>query len=375
MRPVIKFNIYIYFLTGISLLGSIIALFQSYERFIICFLEAFLFFSGISVTCLFFISLQQLVRARWGSNFQKIALNFSRFVPFILIPLLLIIADILIFRKIFNPSSKELIISSNSFFNLYTNPYFYSARLIVYYITWLFLYLKIKKHFVSPEEKSENGNKYLPYSGSFIILYVLSFSFAGIDLVILLQNGWMNTIWSIYYISGSYLTVLAVIALFSIVYEYYRKETIATKEEYHNISKMIFGFTIFWGYIAYSQYFLIWYVNQPTEVSFFANRINSSIGDLGLFLITMRFAIPFLLLLSAKNKRNKKLILISSITLLVSQLIDIIWMEQQSMDKDLLQYGWENAAIFILFLCFFILRIKPANIPTTINKSISNPVV
>lgn len=341
----------------------------------ISFLEAFLFFSGISVTCLFFISLQQIVRAKWGSDFQKIALNLSRLVPFTIIPLLLIISDILIFKKVFNPFYQGQISHPNGFYSLYTNPIFYSERLILYYLIWLYIYLKIKKQFASTENQPENDNKYPAYSGLLIILYVLSFSFAGIDLIILFQKGWLNTIWSIYYISGSYLTALSAIALFSIIFEYYRNETIATKEEYGNIAKMIFGFSIFWGYIAYSQYFLIWYVNQPIEVSFYANRINSTWSEMDLILISLRFAIPFLLLLPSANKMNKKYILVSSITIIVSSLIDIIRMEEQAIAENIPQSNCENAAIFILFLCIFILGIKSVKFPSAINKSISNPIV
>ena len=32
-------------------------------------------------------------------------------------------------------------------------------------------------------------------------------------------------------------------------------------EHYHDLGKWIFGLTVFWAYIAFSQYMLIWYAN------------------------------------------------------------------------------------------------------------------
>ena len=38
-----------------------------------------------------------------------------------------------------------------------------------------------------------------------------------------------------------------------------------TTEHYHDLGKLLFAFVFFWGYIAFSQYMLIWYGNIPEE--------------------------------------------------------------------------------------------------------------
>ena len=41
---------------------------------------------------------------------------------------------------------------------------------------------------------------------------------------------------------------------------------------YHDLGKLLFAFVIFWGYIAFSQYLLIWYANLPEEAEWYAWR-------------------------------------------------------------------------------------------------------
>ena len=56
----------------------------------------------------------------------------------------------------------------------------------------------------------------------------------------------------------------------------YLRNTI-TMEHLHDVAKLMFGFTVFWAYIAFAQYFLIWYGNMPEETQFYLLRRNGSV--------------------------------------------------------------------------------------------------
>ena len=45
-----------------------------------------------------------------------------------------------------------------------------------------------------------------------------------------------------------------------------------TAEHYHDLGKYLFGFVFFWGYIAFSQYMLLWYASIPEETLWLARR-------------------------------------------------------------------------------------------------------
>ena len=47
-------------------------------------------------------------------------------------------------------------------------------------------------------------------------------------------------------------------------------------EHYHDLGKWMFALTIFWAYIAFSQYLLIWYANIPEETDWFLQRFEGT---------------------------------------------------------------------------------------------------
>ena len=70
-----------------------------------------------------------------------------------------------------------------------------------------------------------------------------------------------------------------------------------TTEHYHDLGKLLFAFVIFWGYIAFSQYMLIWYANIPEETIWYVHRQDHGWTGVSVALAVLRFGVPFLLLL------------------------------------------------------------------------------
>ncbi|NJM10144.1 MAG: hypothetical protein HC883_04495 [Bdellovibrionaceae bacterium] len=67
----------------------------------------------------------------------------------------------------------------------------------------------------------------------------------------------------------------------------------------HDLGKFLFAFTVFWAYIAYSQYMLIWYANLPEETVFYMPRVTGSWMYVTAALLLFKFIVPFLALLPA----------------------------------------------------------------------------
>ena len=75
-------------------------------------------------------------------------------------------------------------------------------------------------------------------------------------------------------------------------------------EHLHDLGKWMFALTVFWTYIAFSQYMLIWYANLPEETIFFYNRMQGSWLYISLLLVFGHFIFPFFLLLARGAKRS-----------------------------------------------------------------------
>ncbi len=72
---------------------------------------------------------------------------------------------------------------------------------------------------------------------------------------------------------------------------------------------LLFTFTVFYAYIAFSQYFLIWNAAIPEETFWFVQREKGSWWDIGMLLIFGHFALPFLSLLRIDAKLSLTLMI------------------------------------------------------------------
>ena len=75
-------------------------------------------------------------------------------------------------------------------------------------------------------------------------------------------------------------------------------------EHLHDLGKFLFAFTVFWAYIAFSQFFLMWYANMPEETIFYKARLEGSWKTVSILLTVGHFAVPFLFLMGRAVKRN-----------------------------------------------------------------------
>jgi hypothetical protein len=102
-------------------------------------------------------------------------------------------------------------------------------------------------------------------------------------------------------------------------------ESVISAEHMQDIGKLLFAFTAFWAYIAFSQFFLIWYANLPEETVFFKARLEGSWQALSILLMAGHFGIPFFYLMGKDVKRRNATLAIGGAWLLLMHLLDIYW--------------------------------------------------
>jgi hypothetical protein len=103
-----------------------------------------------------------------------------------------------------------------------------------------------------------------------------------------------------------------------------------TTEHFHDLGKMIFAFTVFWAYVAFSQFMLIWYANIPEETGWYKERfVGGWFGGWGLLSATLlfgHFVIPFFGLVSRHIKRRRPTLAFWAIWQLVMIYLDMYWL-------------------------------------------------
>ena len=88
----------------------------------------------------------------------------------------------------------------------------------------------------------------------------------------------------------------------------------------------LFAFVVFWGYIAFSQFLLIWYANMPEETVWYRPRMAAGWGTISLILIFGHLFIPFFVLLGRTARRNRKVLAGAAIFLLAMHWVDHFWL-------------------------------------------------
>ena len=164
------------------------------------------------------------------------------------------------------------------------------------------------------------------FSCRWLLFYALAVTFAAYDWLVGLDYLWFSTMWGVYIFAGCAwasmgLTILVVTWLRSMGY----LQKVVTDEHYHLMGKLLFAFTVFWAYIAFSQYFLIWYANITEETRFYLIRNTEAWRWVSMFIVVGHFVAPFLLLLSQQRKKRPAVVAGVCIWILFMHLVDIYW--------------------------------------------------
>jgi len=194
-------------------------------------------------------------------------------------------------------------------------------------------------------------------SAPFIMLFAITYTLASIDLMMSLSPRWFSTIFGVYCWGGLFYQALAGITITAICLR--KKEAVGdyiTDDHLHDLGKLMFAFLVFWGYVAFSQYMLIWYGNLPEETFYFIAR-NGAYKPVSLALMLGKFVIPFFLLIIRPAKRNANWLLFVALWFVVAQALDIYWMVMPTFFAEKPVFGLMEIFIFLGFFALFALSV------------------
>jgi hypothetical protein len=137
---------------------------------------------------------------------------------------------------------------------------------------------------------------------------------------------------------------------------------VVTVEHYHDLGKFLFAFTVFWAYIAFSQYMLIWYANIPEETQWFLKRQTGQWAWVSLALILGHFVLPFLLLISRYFKRRPVLLAAVGTYMILVSWLDVYWLVIPEFSPGVARFGLMDVLCFFgmtgIYSLFLVFRLK-----------------
>ncbi len=335
----------------IGAIGSVAGIILNYSHFMLSYLVAVMVVGGISVTALFFVMIQFLTRAGWSVLIRRVPEFLSAFTPFLIFAFLPILFDAWVTHSIFEWTHKEVVMQDHVLQSKapYLNEVFFTVRTLIYVLAWFWMYRVIIGNSLRQDETTDIAPTLTNFkrSGPFVVLYGLTLTFAAFDYLMSLQPHWYSTIFGVYFFAGSFVATIALITIFVVLLKEGGYLPGVTVEHYHNLGKYLFAFTVFWTYIAFSQYFLIWYGNIPEEILFYLRRYEPGWIVVSWALLFVHFIIPFVLLLPQKSKRNPKMLAFVSAMILVIHYFEMHWVAVAAHHKTF-TFGYEEIAAIAL---------------------------
>jgi hypothetical protein len=319
------------------------------KQFFFSWLVAFLFFLTLALGALFFVLIQYAAQGGWGIVLRRIGETVFATLPVLALLSLPVFFGL---HTLYEWSHHD-VVEHDALLRWkapYLNVPFFLIRAALYFGVWSFLAIL---YYRGSRGQDASGDPAVSarlrrLAGPAIIVMALTSSFASIDWIMSLTPHWYSTIFGVYFFAGSF---VGFIALLSVVAVAMRRagllETVISPEHLHDVGKFLFAFTAFWAYIAFSQFFLMWYANMPEETIWYKARIEGSWMKVSLFLIAGHFVAPFFYLMGRDVKRNGATLAIGGTWLLVMHFVDIYWQVMPTLHRDGLRPSLLDAAAFL----------------------------
>ncbi len=318
------------------------------------YLTALVFVTSMSVGALAWLLLLHLTGAVWSVALRRLLENLASPLPWsalLFIPVVLNLGRLYVWADFARISADPGLARKA----VWLNPTAFTARAALYFTTWAVVTGLLRLSSIRQDRTGDPAHIRRMRSASAwgTIGVGLTSSFAAFDWLMSFDPRWTSSIFGVYFWAGSLVGGLAALILLVLVVHAagWLRETI-TAEHLHDLGKLLFGFVIFWAYIAFSQYFLIWYANFPDETEWYVVRRAGDWNTLSWALVFGHFVVPFFLLLSRPTKRSPFWLGFVAAWSLVFHYADLYWVIMPALSPSRPEPRWLDAS-WLLTLLFF----------------------
>ncbi|MCX7702045.1 MAG: hypothetical protein N2039_14305 [Gemmataceae bacterium] len=326
-------------LAGVSLGALVLTLVGwaiSPRQFAFSYLTAWVFAVSLAVGGLFWAMLHHVTGAVWSVVIRRIPEQLA----FVIVPLSLLALPLLLNLRhthgwIEHPDAvweKK---------KAYLNQPFFIGRTIFFLAAWVWMAWRLRRWSLRHDETGDPSSlrRMRWHSPTGLLILGVTTTFAAFDWLMSLDWHWYSTIFGVVYWAGAIVGSLAVITLFALALRA-TGLTAITVEHLHDLGKLLFGFTIFWAYVSFSQYFLIWYANLSEETPWYIQRMTGSWRALTLFLAVGHFVLPFLWLLPREAKRTPWRLGVAAGWLVFMHFVDLYWQVMPVLHNEGFSLSW-----------------------------------
>ncbi len=318
------------------------------------YLTALFFFVSLALGGLFFTSIQHVTNAGWSVTIRRFSESLSTFLPvgFVLTLIFIVFGADSVYEWLHPEAvAKDHLLQHKS---PYLNKPFFIIRTVLFFVLWILFQRKIVGHSLKQDHTGEVclTHRNVTLSVIFLLIFALSYSLFSVDFLMSLHAHWFSTIFGVYCFAGLFQSALAFIIILIVWLRDQIKDWV-NENHFHDLGKFLFAFTIFYAYIAFSQFMLIWYANLPEETSFFLHRAHGGWMWISMSLLLFKFLVPFLALLPRGAKRCPRWLFLVACLIFVMQYVDIFWLVYPNFSEEHVVFPLWGIGMFIGCLGIF----------------------
>ncbi len=293
------------------------------------YIAAFLFFM-ISLGVLAFYAIQIASQAGWSPVLFRVMEGITAYlIPGGIIMFVLLALSSFNINHLFvwaDPdvlAHDELIQSKSR----WLNKWGVLIRAAIFLGGWI-AYRQFSLKFSRKQDEASDNKWYkrnFKISAGFLVFYIYTESLMSWDWLMSFDTHWFITLYGWYVFAGMIVCGITTIALITMILKSQGYLEFVNDSHIHDLAKYMFGFSIFWTYLWFSQFMLIWYANIPEEVTYFVTRIEDY--KLPFFgMVVMNFVFPLLILMNSDYKRVNWFVVLAGIVILAGHYVDLFVM-------------------------------------------------
>ncbi len=333
-------------------------------QFFQSYLLGYVFWIGLALGSFALMSLHHLVGGGWGFAIQRLLEAATRTLPLLallFLPLFFGMKELYVWAR---PEvvAEDSILQHKS---AYLNVGFFWIRSAGYFLIW-FVFIFFMNKWSLAQDKSDNPSfteRIQKISGPALLVYVLTVTFASIDWVMSLDPHWFSTIFGFIFVIGQVLLTLSfVVVVIGRLSNVKPLSDVLHKQHFHDLGNLMLAFVSLWVYVSFSQFLIIWSGNLPEEIPWYIRRLNGGWQWLALFVVVFHFALPFMVLLSRRTKRNIQTLSKVAIAMIFMRLIELFWIIAPNFHPEGFSVHWLDMAAPIgiggLWVAAFVRQLK-----------------
>jgi hypothetical protein len=332
-------------LSALGGLAFVIGLFVAPDRVWRAYHVNWLYFTSLSSAGVMFVAVQRITTARWSRPIIRLMEGYAAFLP---VAFILLLIDLFVGRNYIYPWTHERPPVAEKV--LYFNPVFLSTRVVVAFLVILllslwFVYTSVRLDVgLLPEAGSkwaaglrarmrdgfrdERRELHSTHSvqGKLAVFLAIAFGYGwsilAFDMSMGLSLHFQSTLYGWWFFMGGWLCSLT---LFTVLVMAWRRflnaESLITENHFHDLGKLCFAFTAFWGYLTFGQYLVIWYGNVGEETHWARLRLMEPWVHFTVSAVMLVFFAPFFGLLSRAAKVYRPTLALFTIISLVGMFL------------------------------------------------------